>query len=233
MLGMTTYILVHGAWCSGWVWDDVAHSLTSMDHRVEVVAQLPSAGIDATTLGDLNADVEHVKAILDATREDVVLVGHSYGGMVLTELADHPSIRHSVYISAFWPKVGQTVIDVRGGGALPEWVHVREDGALQLTDDVAVLRDIFCADLDEPTSMLLHSNLVLQSLSAFVIPAAAPSRAHPTTYVIAEQDKCFPPVGQEQAAQHADRVLRVSAGHMAQVSAPREISRILAAAAGR
>ena len=63
-----------------------------------VVDQLPSAGTDPTSLGDLTADADHV---LDTLDDPVVLVGHSYGGMVITELADHTKVRHSVYLAAF------------------------------------------------------------------------------------------------------------------------------------
>lgn len=86
-------------------------------HRVTVVDQLPSTGTDPAALGDLTADAHHVRVVLDTLDEPVVLVGHSYGGMVLTELADHPKVRHSVYLAAFWPQRGQSQLDL--GQPLP------------------------------------------------------------------------------------------------------------------
>ena len=65
----------------------------------------------------------------------VVLVGHSYGGMVITELADHPKVRHSVYLAAFWPQRGQSLLDLLGDAPLPNWIVQRDDGALEITDD--------------------------------------------------------------------------------------------------
>jgi pimeloyl-ACP methyl ester carboxylesterase len=85
---MNSYLLVHGAWCGGWVWDDVAKRLAKAGHRVGVVDQLPSSGTDPASLGDLTDDANHVRSLLDAQDEPVVLVAHSYGGMVITELAD-------------------------------------------------------------------------------------------------------------------------------------------------
>ena len=114
---MSSHLLVHGSWCGGWVWDDVAQRLQKGGHRVTVVDQLPSTGTDPAALGDLTADAHHVRVVLDTLDEPVVLVGHSYGGMVLTELADHPKVRHSVYLAAFWPQRGQSQLDL--GQPLP------------------------------------------------------------------------------------------------------------------
>ena len=90
--------------CGGWVWDDVAERLAKAGHQAYVVDQLPSGGTDPALLGDLSDDADHVRGMLDAMDEPVVLVGHSYGGMVITELADHPKVRHSVYLTAVWPQ---------------------------------------------------------------------------------------------------------------------------------
>jgi pimeloyl-ACP methyl ester carboxylesterase len=79
---MSDYLLVHGGFNGGWVWDDVAERLEKAGHEVRVVDQLPSAGTDPASLGDLTTDANHVRQVLDTIDEPVVLVGHSYGGMV-------------------------------------------------------------------------------------------------------------------------------------------------------
>ena len=107
---MSDYLLVHGGFNGGWVWDDVAERLEKAGHEVRVVDQLPSAGTNPASLGDLTTDANHVRQVLDTIDEPVVLVGHSYGGMVITELADRPKVRHSVYL----PRFGRT-------GASPCW----------------------------------------------------------------------------------------------------------------
>ena len=93
---MSSFLLVHGACGGGWVWDDVAERLEKAGHCVRVVERLPSTGTDPGSLHDLTADAHCVRQVLDTIDEPVVLVGHSYGGMVITELADHPKVRHSV-----------------------------------------------------------------------------------------------------------------------------------------
>ena len=168
---MSDYLLVHGAFCGGWVWDDVAERLEKAGCRVRVVAQLPSAGADSGSLGDLTADANCVRQVLDTIDEPVVLVGHSYGGMVITELADHPKVRHSVYLTALWPQRGQSALNLFGD-ALPNSIVRRDDGALQITDDFELAWKSFCKDLDRGPARRVLSRFVLQSAASSAHGAA-------------------------------------------------------------
>jgi pimeloyl-ACP methyl ester carboxylesterase len=118
---MANFVLVPGGFVGGWYWGGVAQRLEKAGHRVDVVEQLPSAGPDPATLGDLAADPAAVTQCVERVGEPVVLVGHSYGGMVITELADHPGVAHSVYLAAFWPSRGRSVMDMFSGGPPPTW----------------------------------------------------------------------------------------------------------------
>jgi pimeloyl-ACP methyl ester carboxylesterase len=102
---MGDYLLVHGAFRGGWVWDDVAERMERAGHRVRVVERLPSVGTHPGSPGDLTADADCVRQALDTMGEAVVLVGHSYGGMVITELAEDPKVRHS----SISPRSGRSV----------------------------------------------------------------------------------------------------------------------------
>lgn len=223
---MSSYLLVHGAFSGGWVWDDLAQRLEKAGHRVTVVDQLPSAGTNPASLGDLTADANHVRTMLDTLDEPVVLVGHSYGGMVITELADHPKVRHSVYLAAFLPQRGQSLLDMFGDAPLPTWIVPRDDGALGVTEDFELARDALCADLDRDRAREMFSHNVLQSASAFGVPSTAPDRGHPTTYIIAaqESDNCIPVAAQEAMAANANEVVRLPAAHMVQLSRPDELA---------
>ncbi len=224
---MSSYLLVHGAWGSGWVWNDLVPHLEKAGHDVLVVEQLPSAGIDPASLGDLTADAAHVRLVLDEIEEPVVLVGHSYGGTVITEFAGHPNVRHSVYLAAFWPKRGQSQFDILGDGPPPGWIVPRDDGSMALTDDHEVMWQVLCADLDQARGVAFVSRLVLQSAGSHAIPSTAPDRGHPTTYVICEQDNAVPVPLQESMSAYADQVVRLPAAHMAQLSRPEELAEIL------
>jgi pimeloyl-ACP methyl ester carboxylesterase len=225
---MSNYVLVHGAFVGGWIWRDTAALLEKEGHRVDVVEQLPSAGRDPATLGDLQADVDCVRRAVEAVGQPVVLVGHSYGGMVITELADHPAVAHTVYLSAFWPKRGQSSMDLLGDGPLPNWLVPRDDGTVQITDDIEVARQVECADVDPERASENLRRLVPQSISSFAAPSTAPDRRHPTTYIICEQDQAVPPAAQEQMAAAADNVERLPSSHQAMVSMPDQLAALLA-----
>ena len=169
------------------------------------------------------------RPVLDTIDEPVVLVGHSYGGMVITELADHPKVRHSVYLAAFWPQRGQSLLDLLGDEGLPNWIVQRDDGALEITDDFELAWESLCADLDRDRTQRMLSRFVRQSAAAFGAPSTAPDRAHPTTYMIAAQDSdnCVPVAAQEAMSAYADYVVRLPAAHMVQLSRPDELAEAL------
>lgn len=225
---MATFVLVHGAWCGGWVWRDVAAHLDKKGHRVEVIDQLPSGGPDPAVLADLQADAARVRQAVDALRGPVVLVGHSYGGMVITELADHPAVQHSVYIAAFWPPQGKSLLDLIADAAPFDWIVPREDGTLQITDDAEVAHRGLCADLEPQPAAAVHRQYVLQSMASLGSPSTAPARQHPTTYVICEQDAVIPATAQEAMAAPADHLVRLEAAHLAQMSHPDDVAEALA-----
>lgn len=223
---MSTFVLVHGAWCDGSVWREVTPPLTSAGHRVEPIAGLPSGGPE---LGDLAADAKHVRAVVDGLPEgdDVVLVGHSYGGMVITELADHPRVRHSVYLAAFLPRAGESIMDLRSEHTV-EWVVPAPAGAaLRVTGDPEVARRVMAADLPADRFAGLFASLRQQSIASFASPSGAPARAHPVTYLLCTRDESIRPANQEQMAAGADRVHRLDAGHMVMLSCPTEVAELL------
>jgi pimeloyl-ACP methyl ester carboxylesterase len=223
---MTNFVLVHGGFVGGWYWGEVAQRLEKAGHRVEVVEQMPSAGPDPAVLGDLAADVEVVKQAVERVGEPVVLVGHSYGGMVITELADHPSVAHSVYLAAVWPQRGQSLMDMFAEAPLT-WVSPHDDGTLRATDDLERLRQALCADVDKQHAYPNLRRMVPQSIASATAPSTAPERAHPTTYIICEQDQTNPPAAQERMAASADHVYRLPSSHQPMASMPDELADVL------
>jgi pimeloyl-ACP methyl ester carboxylesterase len=223
------FVLVHGAWWNGWTWRKVASLLEDAGHRAVVVAQLPSGDPAADGLGDLAADVAHVREIVDGLGGDVVLAGHSYGGIVITELAGHPGVRHSVYVSGFWPGRGKTLRDIRSEHTV-EWVFARGDGTLRVSDDPAVIREVLARDLDDGEFAELYGRRLLQNAATFATPATAPPHTHPATYVICDQDQAILPANQRKMAAGADHVVSLDASHLAPISRASEIAGILMSA---
>lgn len=223
---MTTFVLVHGGFIGGWYWADVAARLQEQGHDVRVVEQLPSSGTDARALGDLQADASCVRQVIDAVGQPVVLVGHSYGGMVITELGDHPAVAHTVYVAAFWPQQGQASTHFMS--KLPDWIVAGDDGTLAVTDDLDVARRALCADVPRERAERDLRRLVPQSLSSAGSPSTAPVRTHPTTYIVCENDRAIPPEAQEQMAAAADRVERLPTSHQPMAAMPERLADLLA-----
>jgi len=230
---MTHFVLVHGAWGGGWVWDDLVTHLEKDGHRATVVEQLPSSGRDPAALGDLRADAERVREVVRDAGEPVVLVGHSYGGMVVTELADDPNVAHTVYLAAFRPQRGQSVLDLLGDGPPPPWIVPRDDGTMAVSQDVEVVRAHLCPELPAPEAEQFIGRLGLQSVASLATPSTAPEPAHPVTYLVCEQDRAVPPEAQEAMAAGADRVVRLATSHMVQFTMADRLAAELAAATSR
>ena len=166
------------------------------------------------------------------TRPDgpVVLCGFSYGGMVITEVADHPAISHSIYVAAFWPPKGSSLLDLAlaGGDEMPAWIVDREDGSLALTEDRELARQALGADLDPDTAATIREKSVLQSAAAFQAPSSAPPRSHPVTYVLCTEDEAVPTPAQEAMSAAADSTIRIKSAHFVQFSQPEELADALA-----
>jgi pimeloyl-ACP methyl ester carboxylesterase len=215
---------VHGGFVGGWYWSEVADRLRKVGHRVEVIEQLPSAGPDPAALGDLAADAEVVKQAVEQVGEPVVLVGHSYAGMVITELADHPAVAHSVYLAAFWPQRGQSAMDILAAGPPPTWMWPHDDGTIRTTDDLELLRHTLCADVDEQSAYAALRRFLPQSIASVTASSNAPDHGHPTTYIICEQDQAVLPAAQEQMAAAASHRHRLPSSHTPMTSMPDELA---------
>ena len=226
---MATMVLVHGGWAGGFGWDDVVPHLQERGHATVVIDRLPSIADDPADVGDLADDAAVVRAALDEAGSDVVLVGHSYGGMVITEVADHPAIVASVYVAAFWPPAGMSLVDLLRDAPPADWFFPTDDGVLALGDLDAVHRAV-AADVDRAAFLPIYERLGVQSLASWAAPSSAPPRSHPTTYVICTQDQAIPPQAQEQMARGADDVVRLDSAHCPMFSMPGQLADVLHAA---
>lgn len=224
---MSEFVLVHGGWWNGWYWGETAARLERDGHTVHA-PDLPSNGTDPATLGGLADDAATVRQVVESATEPAVLVGHSYGGMVLGELADHPGVVHSVYLAAFRPDRGQSVLDMLAGGPMPEWAVLREDGALEMTDDVELARAGLCPELPDERVADWFRRSALFSAAALATPSSAPDRSHPETYVVLTDDLTVPPAAQEAMAAGADRVERMAGPHQVMITDPDGLAALLA-----
>ncbi len=218
------FLLVHGAWHGAWAFDALGSRLDEAGVRRRTV-DLPSAG---STAG-LAADAATVRRALTERRVPTVVVGHSYGGVVISEAAsgiDH--VRGLVYLAAFMLDVGESLAGAQGY-QLPDWVAVDERAG---TSTVRTPVGVFYNDCPRELADAAAARLVPQSLAAFAEPqTAAAWREHPSVYVICEQDQAIPPAAQEAMAARADVVERLARSHSPFLSAPEEVVGVMARAA--
>ncbi len=166
---MPTLIFVHGACVrdAAWWWSRMTQPLAK--HGIPTVAvALPSCGETGDTLGDLTGDVEACRQAIAEADGPVVLCGHSYGGMIITEAGANDRVTQLLYVTSVMPDAGQSQADLFGLEPAP-WLQPGEDGTVGVDPDM--IREFFLQDCDELTTEQAVSRLTRQSL--------APPRSHP------------------------------------------------------
>jgi pimeloyl-ACP methyl ester carboxylesterase len=225
-LGRPTVVLVHGAWHGPWCWSELVPELEARGLSVATV-DLPSSGPDVTTLGDLDADADAVTAVLDAVPGPKILLGHSYGGLPISQAAaGRDDVAHLVYVCAFLLDAGVSLFDAAGGEPV-SWWRLSDDGAWMTADQP---EQVFYSDCPPEVAAAAVAQLHPQSLRAVRQPLrAAAWETIPSTYVVADLDWALPQVAQEgMAAGRASRVVHVDAGHSPFLSRPRELAALVA-----
>lgn len=221
-LAVKNIVLVHGAWADGSGWHDVHEGLAARGYAVSIV-QMP-----LTSLADDVAAVRRTLARLDGP---ALLVGHSYGGAVITEAGDTPTVAGLVYVSAFVPDVGESIETLSAGGA-PLPLQPSADGFLFF--DPARFPESFAQDLPREHGIFLAATQVVPAGRAFGTPVArAAWTSRPNWYVLTTQDRIIPPEAQRRMANRAGAtVVDVDASHAVYVSQPAAVVELVDRAAG-
>jgi pimeloyl-ACP methyl ester carboxylesterase len=217
-------LLVHGAWHGPWAWAKVEPALRERGHEVHVL-DLPSSGPDRDALTDLYEDAATVRRALDEIRRPTLVVGHSYGGLAITEgAAGADNVAGLVYLAAFMLDEGESLF-AAVGGVEPDWWDVSEDGRTVSADRPG---EIFYNDCSPEDVAAASAQLNSQLVDSFKQPLrAAAWRNAPSSYVICDRDKAIPVFAQEHMSQRAGDVRRISAGHSPFLSRPDEVVEIV------
>src|SRR4051812_31839446 len=217
--------LVHGGFVDGSGWVGVYNILKEKGYNVAVV-QNPTK-----SLAD---DVAFTKSAIDSLNSEVVLVGHSYGGVVITEAGTHPKVTDLVYIAAFAPDKGESVSSLIAnpppGASVPP-ILPPQDGYLFL--DRAKFAASFAADVEPGTASFMADSQVPWGVDALAGAVSEPAwRTKPTHYLVASDDKMIPPPAQRKMAQRMKaQVAEVAGSHAVYVSKPREVAEFIEKAA--
>ena len=220
-----TYLLVHGAWCGGFIWRGVADRLRSRGHRL--FAPTLSGLADRSHLLPLGIELQtHVSDVVNLIRweelTDIVLVGHSYGGMVISSVAEQApagAIRSIVYLDAFYARPGQSAADC-----------------------ASAMADIFAADPvpfpfaegADPHLLTLVTPQPLRTMTDRPIITGARDRVPIKTYVLATDplNPMFAAMAQGLRGDASWRVREIACGHGTMIERPDETTDLLLEAAG-
>ncbi len=218
-------VLVHGGFVDGAGWEGVYNILKKDGYNVSVV-QNPT-----TSLAD---DVAATRLAIARAQGPVVLVGHSYGGAVITEAGMDLNVAGLVYITAFAPDKGEsveTLIKNPPPGAPVPPILPPVNGYLFL--DTAKFRASFAADVSEEKAAFLADSQVPWGLSALSGSISEPAwKSKPSWYLVATEDKMIPPPAQRQMAARAGATVAEAAGsHAIYMSKPEAVAALIAKAA--
>ena len=220
-----TVVLVHGGFVDGSGWQGVYDLLRKDGYDVSVVQHPTISHAD---------DVAVTKRAIDARSEPVILVGHSYGGAVITEAGNHPNVAALVYIAAFAPDKGESVntliADPPPGAPVPP-ILPPQDGFLFL--DREKFHAAFAGDLSEEQAAFMADSQVPWGLEALSGTISEPAwRSKPSWYLVTTEDLMIPPPAQRQmSARAGSTVVEADGSHSIYVSQPAAVADLIKQAA--
>jgi pimeloyl-ACP methyl ester carboxylesterase len=219
-------VLVHGAWADGSSWSDVIRSLQASGFAV-TAPQFPETS--------LAADVARLRNVLRRQTGPTVVAGHSYGGQIMTALgADAPNVAALVYVAAFGLDQGESLGALLGAGPpTPALAHLIVDEQAFAWLPEADFVTHFAADVEKSRARVMFSVQQGLSMGTFEDVMGVPAwRSHPTWYLVATNDEAIPPDAERMFAKRMGATtIEVPSSHLAMVSHPADVVRLIESAA--
>ena len=226
MATLPNIVLVHGAWADGSSWTAVIEQLQALGYKV-TAPQFP--------LTSLEADVARLRQVLALQDGPTIVVGHSYGGQVITALGtDAPNVVGLVYIAAFGLDQGESLGALLSQGPTPPALQhqfVDKKGFVWLAEDDFVRH--FAADVDPMRARVMYAVQQPLAASAFGDVMSVPAwKALPSWYMVATKDEAIPPDAERFFAKRMGAItVEVPSSHIAMVSHPHEVVQLTETAA--
>jgi pimeloyl-ACP methyl ester carboxylesterase len=217
-------VLVHGGWADGGSWSKVIPTLTNAGHRV-IAVQLP--------LHNAAEDIATVKRAVELVGGPTILVGHSYGGYVISNAgANNPNVTGLVYIAAFAPDEGEALGTFVTPDKLPPGIIIADSAGLTyLNPDL--FHETFAADVNATEALIMEVSQKPFNQSIFGEPSGPPAwKQLPTWYQVSESDLMIPPDTQRMFAQRMNAsTISIDTSHSSYVAHPEEIAQLILDAA--
>jgi len=224
---MTTIVLVHGFWGGAAHWSKVIVELAGMGYANVRAVENP-----LTSLAD---DAERTRKMIAQQKGPVLLVGHSYGGAVITEAGNAPNVVGLVYIAAFAPEAGESLGEIAQAAPMPAGaVNVAPDSDGYVWINPQKFRESFCQDLPPDEALVMAVTQKAPVGSTFGNKVTAPAwRNKPSWYQISSEDRMIHPENQKRMSGRlgARKIITLDASHASLASRPREVSALIDEAA--
>ncbi len=226
-----TVVLVHGAWADASGWSRVIERLQKDGYRVLA---------PAIPLRSLDGDAAYLQSILAQEKGPFVLVGHSYGGVVITNAAaGNPDVDALVYVNGFVPDVGEDILHLAGEGTLiPSSIEFKGYPPFGATDvDIYIkpenFRETLAGDLSKKRAAVLAVTQRPLSLAAASAPTSATAwKTIPSWYLLGTRDRTITPAAQRFMAERANATIEeVKASHLSLISRPGKVAKLIEEAA--
>src|ERR1700690_1667512 len=216
-------VLVHGAFADGAGWEAVATILMHDGYKVSVVQHPETSYAD---------DQKYTKAAIDAMEGPVVLVGHSYGGSVITEAGNHPNVAALVYIAAFALDTGESCATIEQGLPQASKAFKPDSNGNWWIEQEHFAAD-FAADLPKDQAEFMAISQVPISTDAFTHKVTNPAwKTKRTFYMVAAEDRSINPEQERMMAKRAHaKTVEVNSSHVAYMSHPKETAKLIEEAA--
>jgi pimeloyl-ACP methyl ester carboxylesterase len=218
-------VLVHGAWVDGSGWEGVYDALKKSGYNVTIVQNATASLAD---------DVAATRRAIAEQNGPVILVGHSYGGAIITEAGADPKVAGLVYVAAFAPDKGESIStlikDPPPGAPVPP-IMPPVDGYLLL--DRAKFPASFAADVSPDKAAFMADSQVPWGVAAFNRAITEPAwRTKPSWYLVATEDKMIPPDAQRGMSKRSgSTVVEIKGSHAVYVSQPEDVAHLIERAA--
>ena len=231
---MSNYVLIHGAWHGGWCWKKIIPLLEKEGHQV-VAPDLPGHGEDKRPIAEitLQAYTDRVCQILDEQSEPVILVGHSMGGVVITQTAEYrpEKIKKLVYLTGFLLQNGEFLLQHAEPDTealvLPNLIMAEDQSSATVKEEA--LKEIFYADCSDEDVEFAKSQLVPQAAAPFATPVSTTEENFgrvPRVFISCSRDKAISQSIQQNlyTALPCEKVISLNTSHSPFFSAPEELA---------